>query len=104
MSNPQVELKQSIHHEKLNTEGKIMPDIQTIELDCEPGSLRPGDLIEDVIKDTGLPTREPCSKFFGNWVWDYTDIPADEWVKAKKFTGPKIEVLYHDGAIRYGSW
>jgi hypothetical protein len=31
--------------------------MQTIELDCAPGSLRPGDLIGGVIKDLGLPER-----------------------------------------------
>ncbi len=40
---------------------------QTIELDCPPGALRPGDLIEDVIKGTGLPSKESCSRVFGNW-------------------------------------
>ena len=41
---------------------------QTIELDCAPGGIRPGDLIADVIADLGLPEQEPVSKSFGNWV------------------------------------
>lgn len=61
-------------YSELNEE--ILDDIigQTIELDCEPGSLRPGDLIDQVIKDTELSQRDPVSKSFGNWTWDYNDI------------------------------
>lgn len=30
---------------------------KTIELDCPPGGIRPGDLIDGVIKDTGLELK-----------------------------------------------
>lgn len=77
---------------------------QTIELDCPPGMLRPGNLIEGVIKDTGLPSKDPVGKFFGNWTWDYSEVPADRWVEIQEITRPRIEALYHGGSIRYGSW
>ena len=77
---------------------------QTIELDCEPGALRPGDLLPGVIKGTGLPIREPVSKFFGNWVWDYSDIPVKKWTKAQPVVKERITALFGDGMIRYGSW
>ena len=77
---------------------------QTIELDCAPGSPRPGDLIGGVIKDTGLPKREEVSRFFGNWVWDYKDIPEGKWEKAIPILEERITALYHSGRIRYGSW
>jgi hypothetical protein len=77
---------------------------QTLELDCPPGLPRPGDLYPAVIRGTGLPTREPVLKFFGNWTWDYRDIPAKKWAKAQPALKERIEKLYNDGYIRYGSW
>lgn len=75
----------------------------TIELDCAPGYVRPGDLLPEVIKDTGLPMRDPVYKCFGNWCWDYSDH-ADKFQAAKPLLKERIEKLYHSGAIRYGSW
>lgn len=77
---------------------------QTINLDCPPGAMRPGDFIERVIADTGLPYREPVSMFFGNWCWDYTDIPADTYNAARPILKERIVKLYADGFIRYGDW
>lgn len=80
------------------------PVVQTIELDCPPGSPRPGDLIAGVIKGTGLPKRETVSRFFGCWTWDYSDIAPDVWAKAKPTLQKRITALYESGLIRYGSW
>lgn len=77
---------------------------QTIELDCAPGSPRPGDLIGGVIKDTPLPLRDPISRVFGNWTWDYSDIPSETWEDTRKIIQLRIENLYNSGSIRYGSW
>jgi hypothetical protein len=77
---------------------------QTIELDCAPGNPRPGDLLPGVLEGTGIPVREAVSKLFGNWTFDYSDIPADQWEKAKPIIKARIEALYHAGRIRYGSW
>lgn len=81
-----------------------MKEQQTIELDCPPGPLRPGDLIGRVIRDTGLPKRKDVFRFFGNWVWDYNDIPEDRWKKIQPILKERIQKLYHEGFIRYGSW
>jgi len=78
--------------------------VQTIELDCAPGYPRPGDLIEGVIADTGLPTRDAVCKFFGMWVWDYSDVPSDEWQRIQPTVKERVTSLYHSGMIRYGSW
>ena len=78
--------------------------VQTIELDCAPGYPRPGDLIEGVIKDTGLPQRETVSRLFGEWTWDYSDIDPKVWLTAKPILKERITKLYNDGLIRYGSW
>lgn len=77
---------------------------QTIDLDCAPGSPRPGDLIAGVIEGTGLPAREPVSKFFGNWTWNYNDQSEELWLKARVILKKRITKLYNSGVIRYGSW
>jgi len=76
----------------------------TIELDCPPGYPRPGDLIADVIKDTGLPVREAESMFFGNWTWRYDDIDCETWDKIRPILKERIGKLFNTGVIRYGSW
>lgn len=81
-----------------------MPKEQSIELDCAPGYPRPGDLIADVIKDLGLPERDPVSKFFGNWKWSYQDIPAEKWLQIQPTLKERVTKLYNSGVIRYGSW
>ena len=81
-----------------------MPKNQTIELDCPPGSIRPDSLLPDVIKDLGLEEREAVSSFFGNWTWDYNDVPEDTWLAAKPTLAERITALYNSGLIRYGSW
>jgi hypothetical protein len=78
--------------------------MKTIELDCAPGAPRPGDLIEGVIAGTGLQVKEPAAMFFGQWTWDYSEVPDEQWAKAQAVTKPRIEALYHAGCIRYGSW
>jgi len=77
---------------------------QTIELDCAPGTPRPGDLIGGVIQGTGLPKRKTVLKLLGEWTWDYSDIDKKVWKKAQPMLKTRIEALYHRGAIRYGSW
>ena len=80
-----------------------MSSPQMIELDCAPGWLRPGDLIGEVIKDL-LPERETVSRFFGNWTWDYSDIPADKWAEIRPTLKERVAKLYSSDRIRYGSW
>ena len=77
---------------------------QTIEIDCPPGYPRPGDLISGVIKGTGLPERTNDSCCFGNWEWDYSDIPKDVWGKAKPIIKERLVKLYNAGIARYCSW
>lgn len=77
---------------------------QTIELDCPPGSPRPGDLIDGVIEGTGLPKQDPVSMLFGEWVWEYEMSEAEWEEKVKPVIKPRIEALYYSGRIRWGSW
>jgi len=81
---------------------RISDDTREIELDCPPGDPRPADLIDSVIENTGLPTREPESRWMGSWTWDYSDLPAEVWAKAKPTLTRRITKLYRDGRIRYG--
>lgn len=78
--------------------------MQTIELDCAPGTPRPGDLIGGVLEGTGLEAGEPVSTFFGNWTWEF-DVSQERWEgEVQPVIRPRIEELYHGGVIRYGSW
>ncbi len=63
-----------------------------------------GDLIGDVIKDTGLPEREPDSMFMGEWIWDYPDFPEEDWKRIEPTLKERITALYNCGQIRYGAW
>ena len=79
---------------------------KTIELDCWPGSPRPGDLIGSVVHGTSLQSHlnETVSRIFGCWTWAFPDIPDEEWRNIQKITKPRVEELYNEGFIRYGSW
>lgn len=81
---------------------------QTIELDCAPCVPRPDSYIEDVIQGLGLPEKDLDSriktKCFGNWLWDFSDVDADIWQKARPTMKERVEALYQAGSIRYGSW
>lgn len=77
--------------------------MQTIELDCAPGNPRPDDLIEGVIAGL-LPQKDPISKLFGNWTWDYSDVSPEKWQEVQPTLKERITALYHGGFIRYGSW
>jgi hypothetical protein len=79
-------------------------DPQTIELDCEPGRPRPDTLLPGVLEGTGLAPKEPALMWFGNWTFDYSEVPAEEWKRIQAITKPRIESLYREGRIRYGSW
>jgi len=73
-----------------------------IDIDCPPGDPRPGDLIGDVIKGTGLPLREDAGcRFFGWWTWDYSDIAPEVWKRARPKIRRRLVRLYEQGVIRY---
>lgn len=79
-------------------------NVQTIELDCPPGGIRPGDLIDGVIEGTGLPKKKPDAMFMGEWTWVY-EMSQEEWEsKIQPVIKPRIEALYYAGRIRWGSW
>lgn len=81
------------------------PDLQqTIEIDCDPCSPRPDTYYKEVIKDTGLEERETVSRVFGNWTWDYNDVPKEVFDKAKPILKERLTKLYNEGKVRYCSW
>jgi len=77
---------------------------QIIQLDCPPGDPRPGDLIEDALKGTGLELRQGVDRFFGCWTWDYSDVPREEWERTRPVLKKNITELYYRHLIRYGRW
>ncbi len=81
----------------------------SIKLDCAPGNPRPGDLIAGVLEGTRLAVSdfEPPNKSFHQWTYVLKEGEA----RAKLFTAhklttfkPRIEALYYEGVIQYGSW
>ena len=80
--------------------------MNSIELDCAPGSPRPGDLLPDVIKGTALKldANAPDHAFFGCWTWYIPEEQNAAYEAAKATLELRIKRLYAAGAIRYGSW
>ena len=74
----------------------------TIGIDCPPGNPRPGDLIDQVNKNTGLPSRNTISRLFGAWIWDYSDIENIEmiWQQHSFTINNRLKKLYESGLIR----
>ena len=92
-----------------------------IEIDCAPGSPRPGQYFKQISTFmsknsneyiSGLGCRliemnpDPVSKRFGNWEWDIT-LTDKEFVVSKdikKIWEAELTRLYHSGHIRFASW
>jgi hypothetical protein len=92
-----------------------------IEIDCAPGSTRPGNYFKQIItiisnneleyistfgKKLLNNPIEPVSKRFGNWEWV---IPlTEEEIRFSKeihdIFQKNLTDLYNSGAIRYASW
>ena len=77
---------------------------QFIVLDCRPGLPRPGDLLPAALKGTSLKVQPPVSKMFGEWTWDYSHIPEQEFRENIAKLSSNIRKLHRDGEIRFGSW
>lgn len=81
---------------------------QTIELDCSPGGKRPNEFISDIVKELNIDhdklEERVKNRFFGNWEYDFSDVPEDEWDLNKPKFKERIKSLYNRGCIRYGSW
>ena len=80
-------------------------ELQTIELDCPPGSPRPGDLIRGVIDGLGIePMTFNVTPIFGCAEYVFK-IDQATWEREYQPTiKERITALYKQGAIRYGSW
>jgi hypothetical protein len=78
----------------------------TIELDCEPGPLRPGDLLPGVLHDTPLHPEDffNTSRVFGNWRFVVRKQKEAEFESVRPTIEKHITLLHSNGVIRYGSW
>jgi hypothetical protein len=90
-----------------------------IEIDCEPGPIRPDNVLKMIIKDTFINFEdfEIQSKLFGNWTWNLDNklkvIINEKNISImtthslyKKYYDDiknKIILLYDSGMIRYSS-
>ena len=96
-------------------------NILHIEIDCAPGSTRPGHYFKQILtilsKDTNhfikaLGERllkkvpEPVSCKFGSWEWEIS-LNEDELLFSEDITNiwkVQLTELYNCNAIRYASW
>jgi hypothetical protein len=80
----------------------------SIQLDCPPGSPRPDDLIDSVLKGTGFEVSDfdTSAPFFGEQTWVLReDVRKDEkFTETKPTFKERISSLYFEGLIRYGTW
>lgn len=83
-----------------------MTDRQSIDIDCAPGGIRPGDLLPGVIDGLNLTldADKPDSMLFGNWTWIIPEDQTEQYMKVKDTVKERITNLYNNGSIRYGSW
>ena len=78
------------------------PTKQEIHLECPPGDPRPGDLMPELLRGTGIPLRDSESRLFGHWKWDYNDISREVWEAAVPTIMRRMDCLYRDGIICAG--
>jgi hypothetical protein len=74
---------------------------KTLEIDCAPGGIRPGEVLERVSEGTKLQPKEPNGMAFGNWIWHYDEMDDESWEEAKKIIFPRLKEAYEQGVIRY---
>jgi hypothetical protein len=80
--------------------------MNTIELDCAPGTPRPSDLLPGVLDGTGI-TIDPentIGRLFGNWEWEIPEEFTKQYEDSKAILKERITALHQSGRIRYGSW
>lgn len=82
------------------------PEIFSIEIDCPPGSPRPGDLLPGVLEGTGLTEEdfENTSRLFGNWEWQLSMGKNELYKSVRGTIKEKLVALYESGKARYVSW
>lgn len=80
--------------------------VQTIEIDCAPGNLRPGDVMKSMIEELELPFKykETSGRLFGNWTWTFNEFNEEDWRAIQKKVGPYLTKCWEKGTVRYASW
>jgi hypothetical protein len=77
---------------------------KVIELDCAPLGPRPDSYIITVVSSLNIPIKEPISKFFGCWKWDFSHVSDEIWNASLPVIKTRIINLHSKHAIRYGRW
>jgi hypothetical protein len=81
-----------------------MDESQEIVLDCEPGIVRPGDLLPGILEGTGIEPVEASSKLFGAWTFNFDHVEKSVWETNKQTFEKRIKQIFDQGLIRYASW
>ncbi len=74
-----------------------------IEMDCEPGPTRPGDLLPEVLEGLEVE-KDPYDtlfRFMGNWCWEFQTSP-ETYTRVKPTIYERIKALHKDNQIRWG--
>jgi hypothetical protein len=78
---------------------------QEIHLECPPGEPRPGDLIANLIANTGLPIRKDSGgRLYGHWSWNYSTVAPEVWEAARSIVLERMSELYEAGTVRAASF
>ena len=78
---------------------------QYLILDAPPVRRRPDDLLRVLLNDTDISYREPTVRSFGEWTFEFDDVPPEAWRTALDATiVPGIRRLHASGNIRYAEW
>jgi len=75
-----------------------------LEIDCEPGSLRPGALLPGVLEGLGVEKdpEDTVYRFLGNWCWEF-QTSHETWEKVSDTGMFRISKLYVEKKIRWGA-
>jgi len=74
-----------------------------LEIDCEPGPLRPGDYLPEVLEGLGVEKdpEDTVYRFLGNWCWEF-QTSHETLEKVFDTAVFRISKLYVEKKVRFG--
>ena len=84
----------------------LLSDKYEIVIDCPPFKPRPDEILEQIIKNTGLSIDDfiKVSTCFGAWTFKIVKNKESDYLNKRKDIGEKLTNLYKMGLIRYAEW
>jgi hypothetical protein len=80
--------------------------VYKIVIDCPPVSMRPDGILNLVLRDTELTSKDftITSKFFGAWTFVLDETKNDIYDNHKYDIGTILKKLNAQGCVRYAEW